>query len=128
MPKTCKATNCSLPVFGKGYCQRHQYLRLDKILKPPPPQRHIKKFSDRTRKKVGEYIALRELFLKEFPLCTTHLMGCEKIATEIHHMKGRGIYLNDVGTWLPVCRYCHHWIEMHPSEAKTLGFSQSRLK
>ncbi len=28
--KICKATDCLSPVFGGGYCQRHQYLRADK--------------------------------------------------------------------------------------------------
>lgn len=27
--KQCKAEGCALPVFGKGYCKRHQYLRSD---------------------------------------------------------------------------------------------------
>ena len=28
--KKCKADGCSYPVFGKGYCKIHQYLRTDK--------------------------------------------------------------------------------------------------
>jgi len=28
--KICKAPGCGNPVFGKGYCKRHQYLREDK--------------------------------------------------------------------------------------------------
>lgn len=27
--KFCQAPNCSMPVFGKGYCKAHQYLRED---------------------------------------------------------------------------------------------------
>jgi hypothetical protein len=40
--KTCKHPSCSYPVFGKGYCKSHQYLRIDK--KP-------KKILARTEKK-----------------------------------------------------------------------------
>ena len=28
--KTCAAEGCGYPIFGKGYCQMHQYLRTDK--------------------------------------------------------------------------------------------------
>ncbi|MBN2617235.1 MAG: hypothetical protein JXR64_02860 [Spirochaetales bacterium] len=29
MAKICKIQECSYPVFGKGYCKKHQYLRQD---------------------------------------------------------------------------------------------------
>jgi hypothetical protein len=43
-------------------------------------------------------------------------------------MKGRiGNLLTDTSHFLAVCRQCHSWIEEHPTEAKELGFSKSRL-
>lgn len=127
MPKTCKQKGCSYPVFGGGYCSRHQYLRLDKLIKPPRPKPSIKKFSNKTRKQVAQYMELRDIFLKDFPLCAANLIGCTKIATDIHHMQGRGINLLKTDTWIAVCRNCHNWIESHPREAKELNLSQSRL-
>lgn len=127
MPKTCKQKGCSSYVFGGGYCQRHQYMRLDKIIKPPRQRTPIKKFSDKTRKLIAKYTDLRAIFLKDHPLCQANLTSCTKIATDVHHMKGRGKFLLDVLTWLSVCRNCHHWIEEHPEEAKQLNLSQSRL-
>ena len=29
---------------------------------------------------------------------------------DVHHAKGRGKYLLDESTWLPVCRWCHDFI------------------
>jgi len=31
MAKTCQVDNCNNPVWGKGYCKGHQYLRQDKV-------------------------------------------------------------------------------------------------
>jgi hypothetical protein len=41
--KTCTVENCVSPVWGKGYCQRHQYLRQDK----KKPQRTLLKHSEK---------------------------------------------------------------------------------
>jgi hypothetical protein len=41
--KTCTVENCVSPIWGKGYCQRHQYLRQDK----KKPQRTILKHSEK---------------------------------------------------------------------------------
>jgi hypothetical protein len=32
-----------------------------------------------------------------------------------------------MSTWLGVCASCHEYIELHPNEAKELGFSVNRL-
>lgn len=43
--------------------------------------------------------------------------------TEVHHMRGRGRYLLDQTTWLPVCFTCHHEkIHKHPAWARENGF------
>lgn len=34
--KTCKVDNCNYPVFGKGLCRNHQFLREDKKHRPIP--------------------------------------------------------------------------------------------
>jgi len=74
------------------------------------------------------YSKLRKEFLKNNDLCEAHITGiCTIKATDIHHMKGRGVYYLKQSTWLPVCRSCHIWIEEQPKKAKELGFSENRL-
>lgn len=70
------------------------------------------------------YSIMRREFLKANPKCAVFPW---KDATEIHHKKGRGKYLNDPTTWLAVSREGHQWIEIHPVEAKEKGWSESRL-
>jgi len=126
MPKICNV--CSNPVFGGGYCKSHQYLRQDK--KAPKPVTHtpISRMSKKLRNNTQQYNFQRGKYLVLNPLCKARIsINCSRQANDIHHIKGRGIYLLREDTWLPVCRTCHYWIEMHPKEAKELNFSQSRL-
>jgi len=60
-------------------------------------------------------------------MCQAKTHVCTLKSTDVHHMKGRGKYLNDTSTWLSVCRTCHEWIENNPKDAKELGYSISRL-
>jgi hypothetical protein len=133
MPKVCNHSDCPRAQFGGGYCKIHQYMRGA----PPAVRQHktarrksgkqINAISPQLRKKAKEYSDLRVLYLYRHALCEAKLPNCRRIATDIHHKKGRGKYLNDITTWLPVCRNCHHRIETFPKEAKTLGLSQTRL-
>jgi hypothetical protein len=36
------------------------------------------------------------------------------------------LYLDETH-WLALCRACHFYVEMHPKEAKEMGFSINRL-
>jgi hypothetical protein len=75
-----------------------------------------------------EYSKLRRKFLTDNSICRAKISKCTVVATDVHHMRGRGIYHLDVDTWLPVCRNCHTWIENNPVDAKELGFSISRTQ
>ena len=75
----------------------------------------------------AKYSKLRRGFLTNYPMCQAALPDCTHKSTDIHHKKGRGIYHNDVSTWLSVCRSCHNWIELNPIEAEELGFSIKRI-
>jgi hypothetical protein len=98
--------------------------------------------SSKRRKEGALYGWKRNIFLRLRPTCerwgrvmnggdvlgvpTKYLIGtCGRIATDVHHMKGRlgGNYLDD-NTWLPVCRECHDWIHAHPREARELGLPE----
>lgn len=86
----------------------------------------MKKVSDKQARLNTEYSKIRRDFLANKEICHAKLHCCTLKTTDVHHMKGRGKYLLDTSTWLPVCRKCHMWIETHPEEAKELGFSISR--
>ncbi len=96
--------------------------------KTPKQRTPIKKISDKRKKEMPIYDKRRLAFLSLHKFCQANLPECTKLATEVHHKKGRvgDDYLN-VSTWLAACSSCHKWIEMHPIEAKELGLSESRL-
>lgn len=87
----------------------------------------IKKISDKLSKGLKVYNGKRIIFLAENKECFAKYNGCYGEATDVHHSRGRGKYLNDTSTWLPLCRSCHIYIETHPKEAKERGFSKNRL-
>ena len=35
--------------------------------------------------------------------------------------------IDDITTWLSVCRTCHNWIELNPIDAQELKFSIKRI-
>jgi hypothetical protein len=93
-----------------------------KTYKPIAPR------SSKRAKQEREYSLLRAKFLVAHPLCQAKLPGiCTVNSTDVHHMRGRiGMLLTDDSNFLSVCRACHNWIELHPVEAKELGFSKKR--
>lgn len=75
-----------------------------------------------------EYFKLVEQFKKDNPECKAKCNEyCTKTTEDPHHSRGRGVFLLDTSTWIPVCRSCHSYIESHPQEAKERGWSESRL-
>jgi hypothetical protein len=88
----------------------------------------ISPVSEKRRGEMDTYSKLREAFLVVKPHCEAKLQGCTGKSTDVHHKAGRvGDNYLKIGTWLAVCRSCHGWIETNPTEAKELGFSESRL-
>jgi hypothetical protein len=87
----------------------------------------IKKVSTRQQQRLSVYNIAAKLFKKNNPVCKARIKCIGSPTTDVHHKKGRGEYLLDQSTWLPVCRACHIFIETSPEQAKALGFSESRL-
>ncbi|WP_215239299.1 hypothetical protein [Dyadobacter helix] len=83
--------------------------------------------SKKHSKELKTYSQLRKEFLEKFEnmFCAVypHLL-----ATEVHHTKGRGKYLNDTDTWLAVSREGHIWIHENPKLSRERGFMKSRIK
>lgn len=84
------------------------------------PRAYIPRFSRNPRKVAARalYAKLCREYKRNHPVCEV----CDKRATkDVHHTKGRGRYLNDQTTWLPVCRQCHEWIHNNPFSAREAG-------
>ena len=84
-------------------------------LKRTPLRRVSVKQSARLR----VYYKLRRDYLEEHPICEAKTHVCTGEACDVHHVFGRGKYLNAVSTYLAVCRSCHTWLHAHPSLART---------
>jgi hypothetical protein len=88
----------------------------------------IRKVSKKRAQQNRQYAKVRLEYLETHPVCEANLQECLKVADEIHHRKGRtNDLLCNPEYFLAVCWNCHVWIELHPKEAKELGFSLSRL-
>lgn len=95
--------------------------------------------SKKRAKELASYRRKRAAFLRAHPCCEAWLFIWNRdlefalqnplmlgvpAATDIHHVKGRGKYLNDESTWLAVSRTAHIWIHNNPSKARALGLLQ----
>lgn len=87
----------------------------------------MNKVSEHLQEELNLYNQIRPEFLARFPKCQASLRHCQYFANQVHHKRGRGLYLLDLHTWLAVCPSCHRWIEMNPVLAKEFGLSLDRL-
>lgn len=94
-----------------------------KIDTPPIKNRSVKGSAEDAL-----YNKIAVKFKKENPFCMAKLTGCQIHTTDVHHKKGRGIWLLIVKWFLPVCRSCHIWIGDNHEKAVELGLSASRLE
>ena len=111
------------------YCWSRKQTMTKGYLPTAKKQRPIAQRSPKRMSQEREYSKKRKSFLLSSPLCQAKLPNtCTTHATDVHHMQGRiGKLLTDETKFLAVCRSCHDWIEMHPIEAKELGFSISKI-
>lgn len=99
------------------------------LAKPPEPKAPatINKKSDKLKAGEKEYKKVRKAYLTVHISC--EVKGCNHVATEIHHQKGRiGDLLIDTNFFLAVCSEHHKKIELLPAWAKEKGYSISRHK
>lgn len=76
-----------------------------------------------------KYLKLRkEFFNGKNKYCQARIPNvCSNLATDVHHKKGgsdRCVTLEQLDTWIAVCRNCHNWIHDHSQEAKDLGLEE----
>lgn len=97
----------------------------------PKPEKKVYKIKSRSEKGVKEdrlYYQLIKKFKEENPYCKAKLPGCTIYTTDVHHMKGRGVWLLIVKFFFPCCRNCHDKINVMPiEEAVEKGFSVRRV-
>jgi len=121
--------NCKHPTCNGEFCRRPvkekkvYYLKRSPLKKKPYK---IKSASEKRKEALEQYKILRDVYMKDHPICEANLDCCRKKATDLHHPKGRGIYLNDVSRFMAVCRPCHNWITEHSAESIELGLSERR--
>lgn len=90
-------------------------------------QKPIPKRSKKGQKEDRLYYKLAKKFKEDNPYCKARLDGCTNLTADVHHMKSRGVNLNKVEYWLPLCRSCHNKITVDSAFAIREGFSYSRL-
>ncbi|WP_277496592.1 HNH endonuclease signature motif containing protein [Elizabethkingia anophelis] len=115
--KICKSCETEKYLFGKGLC-KPCYLRLN--------NKQINKISQKHKELLSEYTVIRKEFLINNPICSVNQISCTKIATDIHHIKPRAFFLNDISVFMSVCRNCHDWIHSNDLEARKLGYLKSK--
>lgn len=115
--------------------QQQQDKRREERRPQKKPRQPIKKNNVKLKKKSKKlgrneriYSVLRKDYLLDHPVCECGQPRCTGEATQIHHKKGRGRWLNFVEFFLAVCFSCHEWIENNPKEAKALGYSLPRIE
>jgi hypothetical protein len=71
----------------------------------------VKKISAKRKEENKEYTPLKKQFLIDNPECQIKLIGCTKVAVDVHHCAKRGINFLNVKTWKSGCRWCHDIVE-----------------
>jgi hypothetical protein len=80
----------------------------------------LRRVSKRQAAKNRIYSLLRKDFLQAHETC--QWPGCEKLATDIHHMAGRYSSTLDISTFMAVCRSHHDRIHSYPNQAREKGY------
>ena len=103
---SCVWPGCPRPASKGGYCFLHsaKYGTSKLEVKKTP----IAKVSANRKKLEKEYSKLKKEMMKESNKCEAGLTGCTKVATDAHHIKGRGKNLTaNRENLILVCRKCH---------------------
>lgn len=74
----------------------------------------------------SKYDALSREFKDENPICQVRVSCFGMPTSDVHHLKGRGIYLLVVETWRACCTKCHRFIHRNPAKAYELGLLWKR--
>lgn len=108
-----------------GSCNRAKRKAEANALKTKVPYQ-IPKVSEKQKKKNALYTKQRKEHLAKHPHCQLKLIGCERIAIEIHHSEGRGENTNKIESFLSACGPCHKKLhdKLSAKEARELGLKK----
>ena len=96
---------------------------LKRSTKPLSRTARLRRVSKKRGKALRVYARLRAAFLWDggwVKVC--EVWNCPSLATEVHHKAGRGKNLNNVATWMAVCRPHHEKIHRNPSWARAHNY------
>ncbi len=70
------------------------------------------------------YAKLKPAYFKDHPIC--EMPNCNSPSCDIHHKKKpRKTYLNNLDTWMALCRPCHNQIENNKTWARENGYLEN---
>lgn len=125
MPK-CEFPTCTRHVKA-GFCDWH---RIYSAQTEKPKKRHVIHKKSAKQKVVNKTLAAMYknfLSLPENKLCKMQYQGCAKVASVVHHTRGRTAeFLYDTSTWMASCSLCNVLVEADP-QAYEKGFKQSKF-
>lgn len=129
MSEVCLFPTCQRHPEKNGYCIGHRIYAGTSVEKEKPTP--IAKRSDKMneamkglKKQYAEY-----LVKPENKYCQLKMEGCNKIATVVHHTRGRtGKLLTDEQHWLPSCENCNIKVEQKDGEARDKGLKKSKYE
>lgn len=79
----------------------------------------LRAVSAKQAKALRLYRELRTEFLAANGRC--QFPACNAAASDVHHKARRGSNLNNVASWLAVCRHHHCWIELNANASRAMG-------
>lgn len=124
---TCNFPTCDRHAESTGYCLFHRMFSNSVAVKVP---KEIAKKSGKQKEIDKELKKMYPLFLAkpENKYCKIKMTGCTKIATVIHHVRGRiGDQIFEVKDWLPSCASCNIVLESKDAEARAKGVKKSKF-
>lgn len=132
---TCGKCGSQGPIIGKrekALCPKcyNNKLRQPKEGSVPKEKKIyiIPKKSEKQKKIDVQYAKQRGPFLEKNKYCQMRFEGCTYYATQVQHLRGRGIkFMLNEEEWMACCDNCHKHEVSHTNEAKAAGVIRSRL-
>jgi len=134
---------CDSPCEGRtNYCGSHNRLirkefmnelksaekRKQQLSKPKKVYAKPNKISEKQKAKNDVYLEMVKPFKALNDNCLAKIENvCTGKTEDVHHSRGRGVYLLIMESWIPVCRNCHIYLHDNPLDAMKRGLSFSRL-
>lgn len=124
----CTKPDCTNYTEGNtDLCASHNHERrkLERVAQKEVKPVKIRKVSPKRSRELAQYEKLRKQYLAIHQVC--EFIGCFKLATDIHHCRGReNELLLDVNYFKALCREHHARVHDHSKEAIEQGYSLPR--